>query len=248
MLKTKLPLAHPAVFLRFAVRRFRYSAVLGLAWLCALTSPALKADIIFTNLTSPGFGGDAVAGASSAAGATVVALQFVPGTTEFLEDIEAQVFGFAPSFGLGNPTFDMDLFSDAAGSPGSLIEQLGSDLTIPTPGGFGEALMIVNSTLKPLLTAGTAYWLVLAPFDDHSYIAWEAGASSNVRFAATTALGNPWLSFGVLQPLQFQVDGQLPAASPGTSLTPEPFVFLPCAAAITTFGLLRRRARRRQDR
>jgi len=54
--------------------------------------------------------------------------------------------------------------SSVSGATGSVIEQLGTDLTAPAAalGGIIKAA----SSLHPTLFAGTQYWLVLTPFDN----------------------------------------------------------------------------------
>ena len=111
----------------------------------------------------------------------------------------------------GDPHFNVSLFSDLAGAPGTAIEQFGTGLTAPaTPLG---GIVTAKSSLHPRLLAGTHYWLVLTPFDSFTEIGWEQGGSQTVPTDFTTSpLGvGGWMPVvGPNPKLQLQIDGTTP--------------------------------------
>jgi len=176
--------------------------------LVMVISPALstnlRADVIFSSITGPCCGGLAVTGSTFSSES--VATAFVPSVSEFLADAEAVVFAVG-GFG-GDPHFNMALFSSVSGAPGSLIEQLGTDLTAPAAalGGIIKAA----SSLHPTLFADTQYWVVLTPFDNLTDVGWEQGGSVPSPVDSTISpLGiGGWAPVGGPNPdLQFQIDG-----------------------------------------
>jgi hypothetical protein len=198
---------HLASTLRF-LPRFLRAAIFILLLVSGLVSLSIpsRADVIFTNLIGPCCGGDAITGANF--GAVSLATAFTPSVSDFLADARVVMFQVA-GFG-GDPHFNISLFSDAGGAPGSLIEQFGTDLTAPaTPGGIVTA----NSGLNPKLLANTQYWLVLTPFDSSTEIGWEQGGSRPVPtdFTASPVGLGGWTPVGGANPnLQFEVDGTVP--------------------------------------
>jgi hypothetical protein len=194
---------HPASTLRFL--RAAVFSLLLVSNLVNLSIP-LHADVIFTNLIGPCCGGVGVEGANF--GLESLATAFTPLVSDFLADAQVMVFQVA-GFG-GDPHFNISLFSDAGGAPGSLIEQFGTALTAPaTPGGIVTA----KSGLSPKLLSKTQYWLVLTPFGSSTEIGWEQGGSQPVSTDFTTSpdgLGG-WMPVSGPNPnLQFEVDGTVP--------------------------------------
>ena len=186
-----------------------------------------KADTVFTNIIGSSIGGPGVQGPSEPGGSESLAEAFIPAAEYDLTDVQVKVFQVL-GFG-GDPYFNVSLFSNASGLPGSLIDALGTDLTASAGGG------IVTASGTALLYAGTEYWVVLTPFDSTTQIAWEDGTSQSAPVAitaSTTALSGWSSSSGTVDP-QFQVDG---------SPVPEPCTFaLVCSGVIGVIGLARRR-------
>ena len=141
-------------------------AVVSLMGALAVLSTPLHADVVFTNLTGSCCGGLAVAGSNF--GSVSLATAFTPSVSGSLADAQIVVFQVL-GFG-GDPHFNVSLFSDLAGAPGTLIEQFGTDLTAPaTPLG---GIVPAQSSFNPELLAGTQYWLVLTPVDSFTEIGW----------------------------------------------------------------------------
>jgi hypothetical protein len=133
----------------FQLRRFSPTAAFCLL---VFGTPLLGNKIVFSNLVGPGFFGYGVDG--SAFFPESLAVAFIPTAPNQLAGARVVV---SQQPGLGNdPFFNMSLFSDTGGFPGSLIEQFGTGLTAPVlPGGIVSA----TSLLNPMLLIGTPYWL-----------------------------------------------------------------------------------------
>jgi hypothetical protein len=168
--------------------------IIGALW--SLTTP-LEAGVIFTNIVGNCCGGQGIDGANYDGGVPGLAAgAFIPAGPSVLSDAQvevSQVIGFG-----GDPYFNVSLYSNAAGVPGSLIATIGTDLTAPAGGG-----LVTASGPTPLLIAGTEYWLVLSPFDSGTEVGWETGGAPAAEDAVLGA-GN-WVSVGQ-STLQFQID------------------------------------------
>jgi len=70
------------------------------------------------------------------------------------------------SFVSGQNRFEMQLFADANGAPGALLETWNFSATA------NPTLITVTSVIHPSLMAGLQYWLTLAPADPASYGLW----------------------------------------------------------------------------
>jgi len=157
-----------------------------------------------------------------------IAAAFTPTSPDRLAGARVVVFqelGFG-----GDPNFNMSLFSDSGGAPGSLIEQFGTDLTAPATK-FG-GIVTATSALNPTLLAGTQYWLVLTPFDSSTEIAWEQGGVPAVFADFTTSptgLGG-WSPILPTATPQFEIDGTVP----------EPTAALLLATALALIAVKRR--------
>ena len=135
--------------------------------LSSIPLPARADVIIFSNLIGPCCGGYGLFG-SDFLGSNSMAEAFTPEVTIPLSAAQVVVFSDAPS----DRHFNISLFSDISGLPGTLIEQIGSELLAP-PGIGG--IVSASSHLMPTLKSGTQYWLVLTPFSTSTTIAWEQG-------------------------------------------------------------------------
>jgi hypothetical protein len=186
----------------------------------ALAPLTLQADVIFSNLigTPPtssleidGNFEDRPAGAEAAEA-------FTPTANFSMTDAEVLYDGGYL------PLFSLFLYSNNSGEPGSMIEVLALEL-----GGYSStySLVTANSFTPIDLTAGTEYWLVMAPGTPFSETGWDGGGSSLVPEASSIALGTPAWTIGSAN-AEFQIDGTL--------ITPEPST-LPLAS-VAVLGLL----------
>ncbi len=148
------------------MKRFAY----GFALLLALGGGQARAGVIFSTF-SPGDahsteGGYLVSGKSSSFNVDAhEGFSFTAGSSEALKQVDVSFF----SAGGTSKAFNLALYADdGSGKKGALIEafdglELGS-----------SHIVSANSTLNPVLTAGTTYWLVATPGDPQTAIAWYA--------------------------------------------------------------------------
>jgi hypothetical protein len=98
-----------------------------------------------------------IAGQSRLTTYTARAMEFSPSETATLDLVR-----FAMTAGAAGP-FEAVLVADNGGQPGTALEDLGSvSVTSST------AIYSLSSSLHPLLTAGTEYWLILQPTNPNS--------------------------------------------------------------------------------
>lgn len=201
--------------------------------LAASVSP-LRAAVIFTNITGPNTGLEAALGSAvPSGGPQSVAVAFTPAVNSVMN--QAQVFAQAAG---GDPAFNLFVYSNSGGAPGSSLETLGTDVTpvmFPTP----AALVAVSGFTPLALTAGTEYWLVMTPFGPATKIAWTTGGSPSAQtdLSPTQNGTAPWsaLALGSTTSVQFEIDGT-PAPS-----VPEPGVTGLLAAGLGVIALTLRR-------
>lgn len=156
------------------------------------------ADVVFSNIVGNCCGGYLVGGSDW--GTESLGAQFTPAKDTLFQDAQVVVFS---DVGLGDPYFNMYLFSDVNGLPGTPMATLGTQLTAP----YGGGILTATGPQLPL-NAGTSYWLVLTPYDHATWVGWEEGGSSNVPVAfSTDPNGNGAWTHLAPQALQFQIDG-----------------------------------------
>jgi hypothetical protein len=152
-------------------------------------------------------------------GATV-ANEFQPTFSSTLDEIDLDLQFIENPSGVETPNLDVSIFNSVDGQPGVPIETI---LLTDVNGGSNAIEMVsALSSSHPLLTAGTDYWLVIAP-PDLLNTAFNVGLSplSSGFIASAGTLGDePWQVFD-------QNQGGVAALITGTSIvpTPEPSVF-----------------------
>ncbi len=181
-----------------------------LAVVCVYFAPAasLRADTIFSNIAGNCCGGEPVDG--TAFDGLSLAEAFTPNQIFELSDVQLVV---APVLGAGDPNFNVYLYSDGGGTPGSLLATLGFNLAAPADGGI--VTLPMTSALDVL--SGTEYWVVLTAFNADTEISWEAGGTQSVPTALTVPqLDGSWVANNDAD-LQFEIDGGNPGIpEPGT--------------------------------
>jgi hypothetical protein len=163
----------------------------------------LRADVIFSNLTPVTTGGEIVDGSDF--GPQSLAEAFTPASGATMT--EAQVKG-----GVAGGLFNMSLFSNNNGVPGSSIATLGAGLTGPNT----ESIISVTG-LSVALAAGTKYWLVLSPDDAALGMEWATGNGPGGPSYNSFSSG-PWISNGINSTTQFEIDGTPLVATPEPSM------------------------------
>ena len=116
------------------------------------------------------------------------------------------------------------LAANAAGVPGVPIETFFVTGLLPSVGGGSSVSpTIVTSVLHPLLSAGTVYWLIIAPPSGNG-VAWlTANILTTPDLQASLSNGN-WtaspLLYGYNNPGAFSVDATVVAAAPEVGALP----------------------------
>lgn len=217
------------------IRAFMRSRCSLFLLLTAFSPLALRADVIFDNITDTNTdAGLAVIGVSEPSYFNVVsasqAESFTPTADYSMTAAGVYVAAYVP----GDFNFDLSLYSNSGGLPGSLIETLGTDL-----GSFDSATVTADSFAPITLTADTTYWLVVTPYDSDSALLWLAGGNPSAPAATGTPTATNWISNGH-QTAQFEIEGTL-NTPPVT--TPEPSSLYLSGATLLAF-LCSRRARK----
>jgi len=146
------------------------------------------------------------------------AWEFAPTFSATLDQIDLAVqYMVNPAGGSGPPSLDVSLFSNIGGQPGLSIETI--FLTNVNGGSTTAGIVSALSVIHPLLTAGTDYWLVVAPPDlVNIAFDWKLSPLSNTGvIAEASRLGNaPWQSFPATGGNAFTIIGTVATPEPQT--------------------------------
>lgn len=150
--------------------------------------------------------------------ATVIYSTFGPGESYQINDSDEGHLGLYPGFGFntmadsfvvygGDYTFgkvelaaalitgenelDVWLMSDSNYLPGNVIEAFHFTDMMGTVG-QSNPLIVGTSTLKPLLTMGTRYWLVATVSDKDSHAIWNMSSPAAYGYVANKINDYPW--------------------------------------------------------
>ena len=124
------------------------------------------------------------------------AVGFVAADDTRLETVELAL----QNQGGASDAVEIQLLASDAGSPGNLIESFGVVSDLPDFGTSNSILILVTSSLQPLLEAGTEYFVAVLPADPETETAWNnnrIGANGGVFLSADDG---PWSSHGGTQP------------------------------------------------
>ena len=119
--------------------------------------------------------------------------------------------------------FDRSLRSAPGGTPGAVLESFSVDNAMGSFGNFNPPIL-VNSTVQPLLTAGTPYWLIAATTGD-TVAAWNWNSIGDTGPHASSTNGGAF-TVGTDTRGAFRV-------TVGTAAVPEPSTL-----ALTGLGML----------
>jgi hypothetical protein len=198
-------------------------------WALAITAPGIaSAGVIFTNF-GPGLSYDITSGN--------------PVGNAFDSNDYAEGVSFTPSvngnfgsvslalscFFVCSNSFTVDLTADAGLQPGAVIESFSLSGAALGVAGNNNPLEVANSVLKPMLTAGTAYWItVSSPLTDS--ITWNFNSMGDTSpEALSTDGGATWFSPSGFTPGALQVNS-----------TPEPATVLLAGSIILVLAFHRR--------
>jgi len=149
------------------VQKTRLPIVAAMAFLaCNLASRHLQASVIYTNLGAGESYSTGGYSAESGSGPFSLGTEFTASATGNLGQILAPV-----ADALGSMTFD--LYSDALGQPGTLLEEWANVTVDSSPYGFGNPLVTLISALNPILTAGDNYWFTATSAATSVGVTWD---------------------------------------------------------------------------
>ena len=185
-------------------------------WLVLFTANEARADTVFFSNFGPGMTFNTNTGyninGNNMFGTQIPSVGFTP-TESFT--LSSAVLGVGNVDGPN--ILQVLLMTSSGGLPGSVIETM--TLTgLPQFGSGG--IVVANSALNPVLTAGTQYWLVAFPVEPNTFMAWNFSLNdfSTPALFSFSNLTGPWFP---LSPLQvrpvFQINGE-PVPEPATML------------------------------
>jgi hypothetical protein len=113
----------------------------------------------------------------------VQGLQFTPAVNAVVQTIEIAAFRLA-----GGAAVNVSLYTDVGNQPGVVIE------TLPICCfGFTSHIQLVHSVLRPLLTGGAKYWLVVSPIAVGDYFGWSRNLNPPFEPNVQRSMGGPWI-------------------------------------------------------
>lgn len=190
--------------------------------------------VLFNNYVQPGYQHDCCGG---------YGLRGFPVAARFTPDVDARLESVTVSL-FYDPTarsVDVKVHEDASGLPGAELESL----TVPLPPTGLESTLFIDSVLKPILHAGSPYWLSLHS-SLTSEMAWFRSAKPELgTLARFTDFEQFWFIIPDAPMTVFRIEGspfEGPGPGPGPPPAPEPGTL-----ALVGGGLLVLLRRRGQD-
>ena len=112
--------------------------------------------------------------------------------------------------------FQVLLMTSSGGLPGNIIETITLTDAVPM---FPPQIVVANSALHPVLTAGTQYWLAAFAPEPSTFGIWNLSFND---FSTPQARGfvsptGPWIETNILIKPAFQINGE-PVPEPSTML------------------------------
>jgi len=139
---------------------------------------------------------------------------FKPVTTATLSSIEIALSAVA--FSSLSPV-TVALWSDVGNRPGAILERFANPVGAIGPLGSNNPALVLNSSLFPVLSVGSQYWVTAASPLTSSY-SWNFNTTGELAdHAISIDTGATWFTApgGFYTPGAFQVDGN-PVPEPGT--------------------------------
>jgi len=185
-------------------------------WLLLFVASEARADtIVFSNfgpgMTFNQLQGIGVTGSGDVFGGFIPAYAFTP--TETFTFSSAQL---PMNLVTGPNHFQVLLMTSSGGLPGTIIETITLTDAVPM---FPPQIVVANSSLHPVLTAGTQYWLAVFAPEPSTFGIWNHSFDD---FSTPQARGfvsptGPWVETNILIKPAFQINGE-PVPEPSTML------------------------------
>jgi len=112
----------------------------------------------------------------------VQGLQFTPAQSDVVQTIEIAAFWIA-----GGTALNVSLMTDTGNLPGTVIETLPVCCFVE-PG----SIQMANSVLRPPLTGGTKYWLLVSPVAAGDHFGWCRNFEAPLALNAQRFVGGSW--------------------------------------------------------
>ena len=183
-------------------------------WLLLFIASEARADtIVFSNF-GPGMTFNQTQGVSVTASnlfGDIPAQAFTPSQTVTFSSAQlAMLLVAEPNH------FQVLLMTSSGGLPGNIIETITLTDAVPM---FPPQIVVANSALHPVLTAGTQYWLAAFAPEPSTFGIWNLSLND---FSTPQALGftsptGPWVETNILIKPAFQINGE-PVPEPSTML------------------------------
>jgi hypothetical protein len=206
-----------------------------------LTVRSGRADVIFSDLVPGSTGAEGIIDEPLTAGSLEqwLAAAFTPANNDVVSDAQVKI-----NYVVGhNPQFELSLYSDAGGAPGSSLGVIGTGTATSSTAGVFTVVTVNSPAID--LDAGTQYWLVMSATGFTTVSAWAAGGSPSTPSEfydqdTTNGENGPWTSTG--DSLQFQIDGTVIPGNPVG--TPEPGTIAEVVAGMLAIVVVKKRFQR----
>lgn len=185
-------------------------------WVLLFIASEARADtIVFSNfgpgMTFNELQGIAVTGSGDPLGGSIPALAFTPSETFTFSSAQ-----LAMNLVTGPNLFQVLLMTSSGGFPGNIIETITLTDVVPM---FPPQIVVANSALHPVLTAGTQYWLAVFAPEPSTFGIWNLSFNdfSSPQVRGFVSPSGPWVGTNILIKPAFQINGE-PVPEPSTML------------------------------
>jgi hypothetical protein len=161
-----------------------------------MAETAKKSVLVFSSYSTTSPGGDCIAGTMNAGCGTAplaewIATPFAPSASGTLSYLDVAAVWLNGKRGVV-----VTLVNDDGGSPGPVSAGLESfTAALPKQGAKPNPKVKLTSKLHPALTAGTTYWVVMAPHYQTSLSSWYLSSTDTNAPDFSTNEGESWSSF-----------------------------------------------------
>ena len=189
--------------------------LIGVGLVLFIASEARADTVVFSNfgpgMTFNELQGVGVTGSGDPLGGVIPAYAFTPSETFTFSSAQ-----LAMNLVTGPNHFQVLLMTSSGGLPGNIIETITLTDAVPM---FPPQIVVANSALHPVLTAGTQYWLAAFAPEPSTFGIWNLSLND---FSTPQALGftsptGPWIETNILLKPAFQINGE-PVPEPSTML------------------------------
>jgi hypothetical protein len=203
--------------MKLSVNRARTACAMLTFLLLLGWSSRLSADTVFSNLSGiVNGGGQDIFGDSIDIGPSSVAVEFTSSGNFTFTEAELGISSIASDV---EGYLNVYLETSSSGAPGTVIEQIGSDISVPAD--ISEYVTADSSTTPITLSEGVSYWVVATAATGDTSLAWATGSTGAVPldYSLTDSPDGPWYGVGD-SPFQLAIDGTpvttTPVPEPGT--------------------------------